>query len=498
MADEYNERAADLEALQSCFPDECFLTSENSGYVELPATLETPLQLILARSADTQMTEDEVQSHTVSHLPAVRITFALADDYPAAEAPQINLQATPSWLPDTTIQEVEEIAKSLWEGYGRTAILFAYVSDVDSRIKTAFGLSNLQVTSEVLTQLLDFDRKAKKMQFDKGTYDCGVCLDPKKGSACHRMDACGHVFCIQCLEDCYNNAILTGSIEDVKCPAYNCGSENDTAQARRAKKVRLITPRELLQIPIERPAVQRYVDVKRKKKLEADKTTVWCPRKWCHGAARGSNYPKLAIPLDEMDQVYESAPANSPLPNPDAATEVEDDEFEKDRKLLADRLRVCEDCSFAFCKLCTLGWHGDFEDCRPRSENAHERKKLSKEDEASEEFILLHTSPCPKCEARTQKTDACNHMRCTQCSTHFCYLCSQWLEPQNPHKHFNTPGTECYQRLWVLEGGDNGDLQANFGGARGAEMAARQIVTAETQEEERRRVEEMAEIAGGE
>jgi len=474
--DAYDERSGELEALQACYPDECVLTSTVSGYVELAVNLDNPLQLILERP-DTQVVEEE-QQHLISHLPPIRIAFTLPNHYPEGAAPQISLQLTPNWLPKNLTEEMEHIASSLWEDYGRAPVLCTYISDIDERAKTAFDLSELQVTVELLSQLLDFNRAAAKAQFDKGTYDCGVCLDPKKGSSCHRMDHCDHVFCIQCLKDCYNNAILTGDMDSVKCLAYNCGSENDDAQTRRAKKVRLITPRELLQIPIERPAVQRYVDIRRKKKLEADKSTIWCPRKGCNGAAKGNNYPKLAIPLEEMRDIYDTDPPPPNLPQAPTPSEplTQEDDLAQDALLLATRLHICEFCSHAFCRLCNCTWHGDYYDCRPRMESATERAKMSKENQDSEDYILTHTSPCPRCETRVQKSEACNHMRCIQCGTHFCYLCSANLDGGNPYRHFGVPGTPCYQRLWVLEEGDDGKVEVEFGGARGAEIAARQVL----------------------
>lgn len=42
------------------------------------------------------------------------------------------------------------------------------------------------------------------------------------------------------------------------------------------------------------------------------------------------------------------------------------------------------------------------------------------------------------------------------CDTHFCFLCSAYLDAQNPYVHFNTRGTDCYQRLWE---GEEGDLE---------------------------------------
>jgi hypothetical protein len=74
-------------------------------------------------------------------------------------------------------------------------------------------------------------------------------------------------------------------------------------------------------------------------------------------------------------------------------------------------------------------------------------------------------------------------MNCYQCGAHFCYLCSSWLDPQNPYQHFNAPGKPCYQRLWELEEGDNGDGDVQFVGVRGWEAEAIAAAAAEANAE---------------
>jgi hypothetical protein len=54
-------------------------------------------------------------------------------------------------------------------------------------------------------------------------------------------------------------------------------------------------------------------------------------------------------------------------------------------------------------------------------------------------------------------------------------------------KELSTPH---FQKLWTLQKRDDGELQADFGCKRGAEMAVREMVTAE----ERRRQISMAEM----
>ncbi|KAK1050664.1 hypothetical protein LTR33_014664, partial [Friedmanniomyces endolithicus] len=95
------------------------------------------------------------------------------------------------------------------------------------------------------------------------------------------------------------------------------------------------------------------------------------------------------------------------------------------------------------------------------------------------------------------KTMGCNHMKCFQCNTHFCYLCGAWLDGDNPYIHFNKQGSPCFQRLWELEEGDEGQVpgdQRGFAGARGWEQLALEVA----READVREAEAAAEAAGDE
>jgi E3 ubiquitin-protein ligase RNF14 len=463
----------ELDTLQCIYP-ELIIDNERSAYLEIPVTLHDPLTLVTS----DQLPHDG--DYLVSHLPPICMSFELPESYPDETPPVVQLHTKLHWMPDSLARALIRTVATLWEEHGRSEMLYAYIAHVQEGAESAFGMKELLVTGDMLAALRKFDRIAKVEDFNKGTYECGVCLDVKKGSRCYRIEKCGHVFCIDCLQECYNKAIVTGAVDEVKCPSFNCGMENDDAATRRAKKPRLISPQELLRIPLERPAVQRFVDLKRKRKLEADSSTTWCPRKWCQGAAASNKHPLPTVPLEEMDDDYETEAQIDSSTSPSATlVDKDEDEATQDKKVLADCLRICEDCSFAFCKLCCSSWHGEYYDCRSRTESLAGRKQISTEEAASDDFIALHTSPCPKCSTPIQKSEACNHMRCAQCSTHFCYLCGMFLDPTNPYQHFNTEGTPCHQRLWVLEEGDDGEQKVDFGGVRGAEIAAHGVVTEE-------------------
>lgn len=281
---------------------------------------------------------------------------------------------------------------------------------------------------------------------------------------------CGHIFCLQCLQDFYNDAVNDGNLSTVRCLAPNCAKErskvkdNGGPSSKQIKKPKVtISPSELLQIGLSEDMVKRYVTLKYKTELESDKNTIYCPRQWCNGAARSKRHKK-----PEGLDFAETSDGES-----DHDDKAEDEKAgEKSKKKAkkfnpADFLSVCEDCGFAFCGQCYQSWHGEFVRCAPR----REKGELSEEEKASIEYLQLHTSPCPTCNAPAQKTHGCNHMICSRCDTHFCYLCSAWLDPGNPYRHYNTqPGgkvTSCFMRLWELEGGDGDDVGLGFVGGRG-------------------------------
>lgn len=219
------------------------------------------------------------------------------------------------------------------------------------------------------------------------------------------MMDCGHVFCIQCLQDFYNNAIQEGDLASVRCLEPSCAKEREAGQTPDGKKRRkpktFISPSELLQVPLESEMVKRYVTLKYKTELESDKNTIYCPRPWCQGAAKSKKHKK---------------PEGFELHEAEDDSDDEDKQTTKDHTEIAksnpkpykpeDRLAVCEDCGFAFCSRCYQGWHGDFVVCAPK----RCQDELNEEDKASLDFISLHTTPCPTCACPAQKTHGCNHM----------------------------------------------------------------------------------------
>ena len=480
-----DERTLELSTVQAIYP-EIEISPEDpfSALLEIPVAPAKPLPVIfppLAGGApirtlptppsshddhDQETHNDKIQPiaelRYLSYLPSLELQFTLPEGYPAAAGPKVRLTASPSWLPSAKIKELEKIALELWERGGRNAVVFDYIDSLQQAAEFGFDLLSkdgpaLDIHQGLEAALLDFDLESKRKKFDQETFECGVCLEPKKGAVCHRLVLCGHVFCIECLQDFYNNCIKEGDIISVKCLTPDCSKEKPAqtveGRKRRRRKVdRTLDPSELLQIPLEQETVQRYVMLKRKNKLEADKTTIYCPRQWCQGPARsnktqdadGEEYEDE----DEDTNKQESNKKKDTLPPP------------------SERLSICEDCGFAFCSVCNIGWHGEFAQCFPRRQY-----ELTAEEKASEDYLQKHSTPCPTCNTRCQKTMGCNHMICFKCQTHFCYLCTSWLSEDNPYVHYNTEWLPCYQRLWELEGGDEAQEGDGFARPQAAQPA---------------------------
>ncbi|KAK7967750.1 RWD domain-containing protein [Apiospora aurea] len=479
MDDDEDVRAVELSTIAAIYPEEIRIDDDDpySFTIEVPVSLSKPVVVqfpavassdsaphpetenLAAVAAPSAVSDATIDSQELSNLPSLALRVALPEGYPEAKPPSLSISTSPPWLPTEIIKRLEGNAERLWEEMGRDQVVFNCIDDVQQAAGDVFGLvatnNALEVSPEHKIAILDYDNMAKRRAFEKETFDCGICLDPKKGAVCHRMLDCGHVFCIQCLQDFYNNAITEGDVASVRCLEPKCAEEREVkareaAGGKRRKPKTFISPSELLQIPLDQDVVKRYVTLKHKTELESDKNTVYCPRSWCQGAARSKKHKKPQGLDFAADSDYESDEENA------AGKSYAD--------YRQDLLAICEDCSFAFCSRCGQSWHGEFKYCVPK-----ERKgEITEEEKASLDYLKMHTTPCPTCASPCQKTHGCNHMRCFRCQTHFCYLCSAWLDPSNPYRHFNMqPGGEingCYMRLWELEGGDGADVGIAYGG----------------------------------
>lgn len=141
--DSSDERAEELETLQAIYSDCMVANSTCSGHIKI----SVKLQRLLTLTCITQNQRDEVV-----HLPPIRILFELPDSYPNAAAPLVSLDA--SWLPTEVARQLETKISSTWEEYGRTQVMYTYVSYLEEAAEQAFGMHSLEVSDDILKHLL--------------------------------------------------------------------------------------------------------------------------------------------------------------------------------------------------------------------------------------------------------------------------------------------------------------------------------------------------------
>lgn len=100
------------------------------------------------------------------------------------------------------------------------------------------------------------------------------------------------------------------------------------------------------------------------------------------------------------------------------------------------------------------------------------------EEQENKKWMDSSTTTCPGCEVKVEKSMGCNHVRhtlltclltivhctknvsltgirpltsqmtCAKCKTHFCYRCGAKIPAADPYKHFSTPRTPCFSKLF--------------------------------------------------
>jgi E3 ubiquitin-protein ligase RNF14 len=170
-----DERAEELNTLQSIYPE---LT------IDAQDPYHASLDLLVAPSKPLPVTfEPGEDVERLSYLPSLHIDIVLPSTYPAETPPSVRLSTTPPWLTSDASQKLVDEAKSLWEEYGGGMMLFSYISSLQEQTEAAFGLEELTLSSDMRQGLVAYSKKLKRELFDKETFDCEVCLEPKKGSA---------------------------------------------------------------------------------------------------------------------------------------------------------------------------------------------------------------------------------------------------------------------------------------------------------------------------
>ena len=198
-----DERTIELSALEAIYPEILILPQNDTAGNDIKVTLQiqveplTPLQIrtpLIAEKngnlnapADGTITSngpDVQELHNLSFLPPLKVEFALSSQYPLHAPPRVSLSTENNWLAKDNIEKLEWSVRDLWEENGRDQVLFTCIDCLVGAAEDAFGIHGvLEVSSDLKVALLDFDLQAKRLKFEKETFECGVCLgEPLRNS----------------------------------------------------------------------------------------------------------------------------------------------------------------------------------------------------------------------------------------------------------------------------------------------------------------------------
>lgn len=302
--------------------------------------------------------------------------------------------------------------------------------------------------SPLATSLKAHDILSKRKEFEGERFGCGICLEEMRGGKCWKIADCGHVFCQGCLSSYLSSMIREGFIRQASsCPDPECvrarvAAENKEAAIEPSEKsevhVGTISSTELLSF-VGPELVARLEDLRERALASTDPSAGYCPRPGCEKLVRGD--------AKDIGTMYES-------------------------------MRMC-DCGFIYCLYCNKAWHGKapcnllsstalIERYQKAAEGSTTRREMElrygkanlermvrnhEEETQNRAYIESNTQKCPCCSVRIEKSMGCNHMTCRSCHTHLCYRCGTRLNPNEPYRHFNTPGAPCFQKLFDVDMG---------------------------------------------
>jgi hypothetical protein len=194
-------RHAELETLEAIYPE---IRRSEDGHgpftfdIELPVAPAAPVTVTFPAAlgngppglgADGQPVGHghghrhglgDADSLQVSHLPPVSLRITLPNGYPSDRPPLVKVSTNPPWLSPETLARLEDDGPRLWEEAGCDMVAYTYIDHVQRAADDVFGTitadGSLQVDAQHKLAVLDYDIKAKKVAFEKETFDCGVCL----------------------------------------------------------------------------------------------------------------------------------------------------------------------------------------------------------------------------------------------------------------------------------------------------------------------------------
>jgi len=211
---------------------------------------------------------------------------------------------------------------------------------------------------------------------------CPVCWCQLDSDTLSFAAACGHQGCVECWREYVKVKIEDGEVHSIRCIEVGCNYKLNELDVKQL---------------ISGPIYNRYLELSNAHFVAVNPQLRWCPNPAC----------AQALEVDAMGG-----------------------DFSKDAMDAKRALNITCQCGTALCWQCGKSAHEPAA-CEMMDLFVDKLMPLSKQEAQTrnEGWIASNTQMCPRCRAPIQKTAGCNHMTCTVCSNHFCWVCMRpWQE----------------------------------------------------------------------
>lgn len=435
---EENELPDDLEVLKSIYPEIQIF----SDHLVMDVKLDTEDEISIVWNSSLGK---KLQEFKTRYFEPVRFEVKLP-----ATAGQVCFKS--SWIIEECLKDMEAKINSMVEEAAESDMIESLLYTIIDYLTVDLHIEyhdHLFPQGLIITESKDhYDHltgisQIRRLQiFQENRFTCSICLDSHDGLNGILLD-CDHAFCKSCFREYVNQIMNSDDVSKLQCP--NCPIPN-------LKNLHLKTSSELKSIlftpKITNQVLQQVLDHETIQKLDSmlhnflfEKYQQYYPFS-CSKCPRCSHW----VFRDDVD----------------------------------DKLVQCTNCQLAYCFECNHSWHGttnycgsklnsipiivleemlseDITDTRREklsqmygrrtlrlAVDAYVSEKLFREAVENEEDLMA----CPKCSTVVTKSDGCNKMKCAVCSSHFCYLCGDTLDFENPYTHFTELKNACYGKLF--------------------------------------------------
>ncbi|CAI5441022.1 unnamed protein product [Caenorhabditis angaria] len=212
--------------------------------------------------------------------------------------------------------------------------------------------------------------------------NCPVCRTPA-GPDFYRLDACGHTYCRECLNNLVKNQgkhCLVDTCTKHICPQdfrlLILGSEVSREKSLDSLKIREFFKNSMDEI-VKKPGSKFK----------------FCKKPDCQGL----------VQCAQND--WQEGPSTSTATVPPPSTVI------------------CQDCDTVYCANCLEEPHPEVEDCEEYGRLKQDVELSLEKFARSNKNRMFKRCPTSACKAVIEKADGCNHVECPFCHTHFCWLC---------------------------------------------------------------------------